>query len=90
MEPTIPQDQQDQIKAAIYAGRKIEAIRLLREATNSSLIESKVFVERLEAELRRTTPERFAPPRGGCAVQSAALILISVVGAWMGWWIISH
>ena len=42
------------MKAAIFAERKIEAIKLYRAVTGRGLKESKDFVEALESELRRT------------------------------------
>lgn len=66
---TIPNGPQlEQVKQAILAGRKIEAIKLHREATGLGLKESKEAVEQLETELRRTTPDRFsqAPVKSGC------------------------
>jgi hypothetical protein len=48
-----------QIQSALYAGHKIEAIKIHRGATGLGLAESKRFIEALEAELRRTDPTRF-------------------------------
>ena len=52
----------DALTAAIADGRKIEAIKLYREATGSSLVEAKGAVEALEA----------AAPPGGAASASQA------------------
>ena len=53
-------DQQRQaIETAIFAGRKIEAIKLYREAARVGLAEAKRAVEDLEADLRRRSPENF-------------------------------
>ncbi len=46
------------IKQAIFSGRKIEAIKLHREATGAGLKDSKEAVEQLETELRKTDPHR--------------------------------
>lgn len=64
--PTGPQ--LEQVKQAILAGRKIEAIKLHREATGLGLKESKEAVEQLESELRRTDGDRFAKgaAKAGC------------------------
>jgi hypothetical protein len=64
-------DDQDRqaIETAIFAGRKIEAIKLHRQATGSGLAEAKRAVEDLEVDLRRGAPENFiagATPQG-CA-----------------------
>jgi len=67
---------------AVYGGaaRKIEAIKLVREATNCGLKEAKEFVEKLGAELYAKEPGKFAAaPTGksGCVgvVLAAAAIL---------------
>jgi len=64
-----PNGQQlEQVKQAIFAGRKIEAIKIHRDATASGLKESKEAVEQLEAELRKTEAHRFAKSaaKSGC------------------------
>jgi ribosomal protein L7/L12 len=48
------------IEAAIFAGQRIEAIKLHRNATGSDLAGAKKAVEDLEVELRRNSPEKFA------------------------------
>jgi Ribosomal protein L7/L12 C-terminal domain len=60
--------QLEEVKRAIFAGNKIEAIRLHREATGLGLRESKEAVERLETELRRTDQHQFVKgdTRRGC------------------------
>jgi ribosomal protein L7/L12 len=49
-----------QIKEALFQRRKIEAIRLYREATGAPLAEAKAGVEQLEASLRAAEPDKFA------------------------------
>lgn len=77
-----PSDQTRQaIVDAIYAGRKIEAIKLHREATGQGLKESKDFIEALTAQLREEDPEKVPPPKSGCG--AAALLLSTLaVAAW--------
>ncbi len=74
-------DQIQQVQAEIFAGRKISAIKLCREFTGQGLKETKDFVEALETELRRTTPNSFtAPPGGqGCVGAAAAIVIIAGV-----------
>lgn len=55
-------DDIDEIQAAVFAGNKIKAIKLYRAATGKGFKESKGFVDKLENELRRTEPARFAGP----------------------------
>lgn len=65
------------IDAAIFDGRKIEAIKLHREVTNSGLAESKDAVERRESLLREKFPDRIKPQGKGC-MTAIALILVPV------------
>ena len=59
MDKAIPENKLAEIKAALVAGRKIEAIKWYREAAGVGLTEAKDAVEKLEAELRAASPERF-------------------------------
>lgn len=64
---------------AIFQGRKIDAIKIHREATGMGLKESKDEVEAIEAELRQSHPEKFAlsRPDAGSGCLGAVLLLIS-------------
>lgn len=78
MSSPIPVTSLAEIKDAIFRGNKIEAIKILREATGSDLKDSKDSVEKLEAELRVSEPGRFAAKSaGGCA----AVLLLAVTVA---------
>ena len=82
MTPNLPEGPLGEITRALYAGHKIEAIKVYREATGAQLVDAKNAVERFEAELRAATPDKFkAPPAGkGCAttitVTSSVLIVL--------------
>jgi hypothetical protein len=67
------------VKAAIGAGRKIEAIKVIREQTGLGLAEAKYAMEKLEAELREREPEIFplAKPKG-CSVGMVLLLVLAV------------
>jgi hypothetical protein len=83
MPAPIPEHDMQQIRAAIFAGRKIEAIKLYREASGQGLKESKDFVDALDEELRKTNPGDFstAPAGKGCAgVITLAVGLLSLLG----------
>ena len=54
----------EKIGDAIAAGNTILAIKIYREVTGSSLLESKNFIEKLGGELRAAQPERFAAQPG--------------------------
>ena len=83
MENPTPEDHADAIKREIFAGRKIQAIKLYREQVSVGLAEAKDAVEKLEAELRASSPERFTAPLGkGCFAVLVLGLLIGSVG-WM-------
>ena len=69
MDQPIPEQNLIPIKEAIFRGRKIETIKLYRKATGAGLAEAKIAVEKLEAELRSASPERFTAPAAnkGCS-----------------------
>ena len=95
MTSATPEELLARIQAALFAGQKIEAIRLYREATGASLSEAKARVESMEAELRQSQPGRFATPptQQGCvAVVLVGLVMAAVlavvfwlVGQILGW-----
>ena len=77
----LPEDKRAAILEAIYGGgpRKIEAIKLVREATGCGLKEAKEFVEKLGAELYAKEPAKFtAAPTGksGCV---GVVMLVAVI-----------
>jgi hypothetical protein len=77
MSDPVPEDVVQHIRDALFAGRKIEAIKLYREHSGLGLKESKDFIERLERELREREPDRFTVPpgRGGCAAVAAVFFM---------------
>ncbi|MEZ0257872.1 MAG: ribosomal protein L7/L12 [Chthoniobacter sp.] len=55
------------INEAIFAGKKIVAIKLYREQTKAGLAEAKRAVEEIEKQLRASAPGLFAKPAAkGC------------------------
>lgn len=84
-EPT--EQQVEQITQALAAGRKIEAIKIYREATGKGLKESKDFVDALIPKLLEQDPERYArlsaAQGGGCA--SALLLGLGLAVATAVW-----
>ncbi len=65
---------------ALAHNRKVEAIRIYREAKGASLLEAKQFVEKLIPQLAEKDPERFGQLKtagAGCG-SSAAVILVIV------------
>jgi hypothetical protein len=83
MSSPISDDDVEQIRSAIFAGNKIEAIKRYRGCTGAGLAEAKGFVEALEEELRRVAPDQFtAPPASarGCAVYAVGIpVLVGVL-----------
>ena len=59
-------DGRQQILNALMAGRKIEAIKLYREATGKGLKDAKDFIDRLVEELAERHPELLENRRSGC------------------------
>ena len=64
----LPDEKRQAISQAIYGGRKIEAIKLVRDTAGCGLKEAKEFVETLSAELFEKEPQKFAAPpsKNGC------------------------
>ncbi len=73
------------VDAALFAGRKIEAIKRHRERAGLGLKEAKDVVEARERELRERVPNRFASPpgRGGCVGLLAMVLVLTVATAWL-------
>lgn len=69
-----------QIEAFVFAGQKIQAIKLYRQYTDEGLKESKDFVDTLETELRTREPGRFTAlaSNQGCLV-SITLVLVRII-----------
>jgi len=82
-----PTEQQLQaINAEIFGGRKLDAIKLYREATGCQLVEAKQAVEEIEAALRQREPTKFARPAGksGClSVMAVAVAAVLVSAVWV-------
>jgi ribosomal protein L7/L12 len=77
MERPISSQALEQVKAALFNGEKIAAIKFYREDTGASLKDAKEAVERLEHQWRVVSPEKFKAPRrqGGCGV---AVVLVVI------------
>lgn len=69
------------IDAAIFEGRKIEAIKLHREASHAGLAESKDAVERRESLLRDKFPDRIKPRGKGCMAVIALILVPAALAA---------
>lgn len=77
-----PQDRAELIKDALFIGRKLAAIKLYQQQTGLDLATAKEAIEKLETELRLSSPERFSPPKAsGCF---SIVVAIGLIGA--AWW----
>jgi hypothetical protein len=85
MNTSIPEKQLTPISEALFRGQKIEAIKLYREATGAGLAEAKTAVEKLEEDIRASSPEKFTarPARQGCL--GVIALACAVVGAAILW-----
>lgn len=79
-------EKRDQINEAIFAGHKIEAIKLYREATGVGLKEAKDFIETLTESLREQYPDRMPDQAAGCG--AAVVMLAGTIGAGV-WWCVA-
>ena len=79
----MPQELNDQqwqeIEEHLFAGRKIQAIKLFREYAGVDLKAAKDTLDEHEAELRKQSPEKFKfAAKSGC-VGSFAVFLVFVI-----------
>lgn len=83
MQNDLSPEQTQQLTDALATGRKIEAIKLCRQASGMGLKEAKEYVEKLTAPLLEQEPEKYAAlkstPGGGCT----SVILLSLTLGWM-------
>ena len=76
MTTPLPEEKLAALRAFIFSGEKIAAIKLYREITGFGLKEAKEAVEALEASLRKESPEKFTAPRAkGCFGAAAVFCL---------------
>ena len=74
-------EQADEIANALADGRKIEAIKLYREATGKRLSEAKQFIEALIPRLKEQDPQKYAQlsqKGAGCMT----VVLLCAAAAW--------
>jgi len=74
-----PQERSELIKEAVFIGRKIAAIKLYQQQTGADPAEAKAAIEKLETQLRLSSPEKFTQPKAsGCF---AAIVALGLLGA---------
>ena len=81
----MPEDDAKKMTDLIFAGQKLAAIKMYRDATGLGLKESKQFIDQLEKQLREECPENFAhAAKTGCSVVAVGVLLALVAGV-AGW-----
>jgi len=88
-----PEEQANRVKEALFAGQKIQAIKLYREQTGVGLAEAKDEVEKLEATLRTTSPGLFThPPAANVSLPGAIVVLVAVIIAFtvVMWFVLAN
>ena len=86
MNTPLPDDKIAALRELLFAGRKIEAIKLYREMTDVGLKEAKDAVESLESSLRKEFPDRFKSPpaKGGClGVAAVSGVCVAAAFYWV-------
>ncbi len=79
------QEQIEQIADALASGRKIEAIKIYRDATGKGLKEAKEFVDALIPRLKEQDPEKYAKLSQGAGCASAILLSIGLTTTVVVW-----
>lgn len=80
--PEPPEDPEGRLREHLLGGRKIEAIKVLRERTGISLKEAKESIEAMEEQLRIEHPGQMPPKnRSGCF----GLVLLCAMALAYGW-----
>lgn len=78
---TLNEKARAEVESAIYAGKKIEAIKLYRTAVpGTDLVDAKKAIEDLEDRLRRDHPENFGPPGSKTGCLGILVILAALAG----------
>ena len=80
--PLTDQDR-DEINEALFAGRKIEAIKIYRDATGEDLLEAKEFVDLLQNRLRERYPDRMPVSTAGCGAMVVVLGGLAIALWWV-------
>ncbi len=80
MTTEISDDDRQRIIDALNAGRKIDAIKIYRQATSKDLAAAKTFIDELELHLRGESSEGLsAPARRGCGTAVALIVSMFII-----------
>ncbi len=78
----IPEEDAKKMTDFIFAGQKIAAIKMYKEATGLGLKESKDVIDALEKQLREECPDEFAhAAKTGCSLLLAAGALVTMAAS---------
>ena len=82
MSDALTDEQVAALAGALARGKKIEAIKLYREATGTGLKEAKDFVDALAVKLVEEDPEKYAAlaQRGGSGCGALVLVALAFCG----------
>lgn len=82
----MPEDDAKKMTDFIFAGQKIAAIKMYKEASGLGLKESKDIIDALEKQLREECPENFAhAAKAGCGAVVLIGGLLAMAAGAMGW-----
>jgi hypothetical protein len=85
MSEEIDKTVEDEITSLLYEGKKIQAIKVYRNATFKGLKESKDFVDKLSMELYEKNPERFSVDPTASKGCGTAIFFLGLIG--LAFWI---
>ena len=74
----VPREVQD----LLFAGQKIQAIKLLRDQTGAGLKEAKEQADKLDALLRQMNPSQMPAQAKGCVSVIAVGLLLGAAATW--------
>jgi len=80
MNQDIDKTVEDEITSLIYEGKKIQAIKIYRNATFKGLKESKEFVDQLSMELYEKYPDRFTVKPSASSGCGTAILFLGLIG----------
>jgi len=85
---TLPTEIREKIETCLFAGQKIGAVKLYRDATPGSLAEAKAAMDELESQLRAEFPTRFTKvvvPIPMTILMILTAVLVMIVGSLRLW-----
>jgi hypothetical protein len=74
------------IQQELFAGRKIQAIKLYRQAAGVDLKNAKDAMDAYERKLREQAPDRFTAPPAKAGCVSVILLFVGILAFGCGMW----